>query len=77
MVLTEVLKKMASSELPTTMYMGRRSATVISGTMNGPPPKPNIDESTAMRKPPKQPTNILTLNSCPQNSTFISVSSRM
>jgi len=31
--------------------------------MKGPPPNPNIDDMMAMRKPPMQPTTMLTLNS--------------
>ena len=50
-----VLKKIARSELPTTTNIGSPSPTVMSGTINGPPPKPNIEETTAIIKPPIHP----------------------
>src|SRR5512143_3631908 len=62
---------MARSDLPTTTYIGSPSPTVIRGTMKGPPPKPNIDDTIAMRKPPRPPRMTFTLNSWPQNSTVI------
>ena len=63
MVPIRVLKKMARSELPTTTYMGSPRTIVISGTMNGPPPKPNMDDTIAIKNPPIQPTTIFILNS--------------
>jgi hypothetical protein len=62
---------MAVKELPTTRYMGSPNPTVIRGTMKGPPPKPNMEATIASKKAPIHPKIILTLNSCPQNSTIM------
>jgi hypothetical protein len=40
--------------------------TVMSGTMKGPPPNPNMEAATAMMNEPMTPIPIFAFMSCPQ-----------
>src|SRR5574341_631022 len=51
--------------------MGSPMMTVMSGTMNGPPPNPNMDDAMAMIKAPMTPMTGLALMSCPQKWIFM------
>ena len=48
--------------------------TVMSGTMKGPPPNPNMDDAMAMMNEPMTPIPIFAFMSCPQKWMFMSYS---